>query len=70
MPDPQRGGRGDLFVHVYVEVTKKLGKRQEELLRELAELEKTHVDPERKSFFERVREYFRADAAGEGDEKK
>jgi hypothetical protein len=30
-------------------------------LRELAELERKHVAPERKSFFAKVKEYFTAD---------
>ncbi|HVJ83831.1 MAG TPA: DnaJ C-terminal domain-containing protein, partial [Planctomycetia bacterium] len=70
MPDPQGGGRGDLFIHLFVEVPKKLGKRQEELLRELAELEKTHVDPQRKSFFERIVDYFRVDERPEDGAKQ
>lgn len=61
MPDPHGGARGDLFVHVQVEVPKKLTERQEELLRELAELENANVSPHRKSFFEKVKEYFSGD---------
>lgn len=51
-------GRGDQLVRVIVEVPKKLTKRQEELLRELAETEEANVTPERKSFFKKVKEYF------------
>ena len=58
MPDPHGRGRGDLVVQVVVETPKKLTKRQEELLREFAELDNSHVSPERKSFFEKLREYF------------
>lgn len=58
MPDPHGGRRGDLFVEVQVEVPRKLSSRQEELLRELAELEDADVSPHRKSFFEKVKEYF------------
>ncbi|MBI3468778.1 MAG: molecular chaperone DnaJ [Planctomycetes bacterium] len=58
MPDPHGRGRGDLVVQVIVETPKKLTKRQEELLREFAELENSHVSPERKSFFDKLREYF------------
>jgi molecular chaperone DnaJ len=59
MPDPGRHrGVGDLLVQVSIEVPKKLTSRQEELLRELAEEERTNVSPHRKSFLERLREYF------------
>lgn len=58
MPDPHGRGTGDLFVEVHVDVPKKLTERQEELLRELAELEETHVSPHRKSFFETLKDYF------------
>ena len=52
MPDPQGGSRGDLMVHVHVEVPKKLTKKHEDLLRQLADLDQKHVSPHRKSFFE------------------
>jgi molecular chaperone DnaJ len=56
-----RGGRpGDLVVHLRVVTPRNLTKRQEELLRELGELDGKHVSPERKSFLERVREFFSA----------
>ena len=58
MADPQRGLRGDLLVQVQIEVPSKLTGRQEELLRELAELEQIHVSPHRKSFFEKLKDYF------------
>ena len=58
MPDPHGGRRGDLHVEVQVEVPKKLNDRQEELLRELAELEQADVSPHRKSFFESLKDYF------------
>jgi molecular chaperone DnaJ len=58
MPDPRRRGRGDLHVQITVEVPKKLSERHEKVIRELAELENTHVTPKRKSFFDKVKEYF------------
>jgi molecular chaperone DnaJ len=58
MPDPHARGKGDLLVQVHVEVPKTLTPKQEELLRELAEEERTNVTPHRKSFFEKLREYF------------
>ncbi|MCE9547875.1 MAG: molecular chaperone DnaJ [Planctomycetia bacterium] len=59
MPDP-RGGRqiGDLLVQVNIEVPRKLDARREELIRQLAELESSHVSPHRKSFLEKLRGYF------------
>ncbi|TWU14555.1 Chaperone protein DnaJ [Symmachiella macrocystis] len=58
MPDPHGRGTGDMLVEVQVDVPKKLTERQEELLRELAELEEAHVSPHRKSFFETLKDYF------------
>lgn len=59
LPDPHGRSRlGNLRVHTYVEVPKKLAPRQRELLRELAELEHVHVSPDRKSFLEKIRDYF------------
>jgi len=61
MPDPHGRGRGDLFMQVQVEVPQKLSERQEELIRELADLENTHVSPHRKTFFDKVKELFTLD---------
>jgi molecular chaperone DnaJ len=58
MPDLQGRGKGDLIVEVHVEVPKKLHPQQEELLRQLAEVEQAEVSPKRKSFFKSLREYF------------
>ncbi len=59
LPDPRSGDRrGDLLVEIQVEVPRKVSGRQEELLRELAELEAADVMPHRKSFFEQVKEFF------------
>ena len=58
MPDPRRHGRGDLLVQVHVEVPKTLRPEHEAVLRHLAEIEKTHVSPTRKSFFEKLKEFF------------
>ena len=61
MPDPRARGRGDLLVQVSLEVPKTLTARQEELLRELAEEERANVSAHRKSFFEKLKEYFMPD---------
>ena len=58
MPDPQSGRKGDLLVQTFIETPKKLDERQEELLRELAELEHTNVTPQRRSFLDKLKDYF------------
>jgi molecular chaperone DnaJ len=59
--------RGDLLVHTFVEIPKKVNAQQEELLRKLASLEDEHVTPHRKSFVDRVLQYFRTE---ETDDKE
>ncbi len=61
MPDPHGGSRGDLVVQANVQVPKKLSKDYEKLLRELAEVEKSHVSAHQKGFFESVKEFFTGD---------
>jgi len=63
MPNPQRGGVGDLLVQTYIEVPKKLTAEQKELLRKLAETEHAHVSPQRKSFLDRIKDYFSSEEA-------
>jgi len=58
MPDPRGGRAGDLMVEVQVEVPRKLGDDQEELLRQLAEIEQANVSPHRKSFLDKLRDWF------------
>jgi molecular chaperone DnaJ len=60
MPDPHGAGVGDLAVQTFIETPKRLTPRQEELLRELADLEHAHVTPHRKTFLEKIRDYFSA----------
>lgn len=50
--------KGDLRVTVVVETPSHLTKRQEELLRELAEIENKQVSPHRKSFFDKIKNLF------------
>ena len=63
MPDLNGRGRGDEVVEVIVETPRQLTPRQEELLRELAEIEHDRVSPRRKSFFEKLRDYFTEEEA-------
>jgi len=57
LPHIQGRGRGDLLVRVVIETPKTFTKRQEELLRELAEIEHTHVSEKRRSFLEKIKDY-------------
>ena len=54
MPRLRRGGRGDLIVHLAVEVPKKLTKRQRELLTELGE---ELGDPESRSSLQKLKDW-------------
>jgi molecular chaperone DnaJ len=61
MPDPHTRRMGDLLIQVHMEVPRKLNPRQEELLRELSELEQKNVSPHQKSFLEKIKDYFASD---------
>lgn len=62
MPDPNgRHHVGDLVVEIQVEVPRNVSGRQEELLRELADVEETNVMPHQKSFFDHVKDFFSSD---------
>jgi molecular chaperone DnaJ len=69
MPDPRNRSRGDLVVQVIVETPRKLTRRQEELLREFAEIDHSNVSPQRKNFFDKLRNYFSSDEEDKGDKK-
>ncbi len=58
MPDVHGYGKGDQMVKVTVDVPKKLTGEQEELLRKLAEMEKTPVLPHKRSFFTKIKDLF------------
>lgn len=59
MPRGGRGGRGNLFARVVIEVPRKLTGKQEELLREFAKTEPQERRPHshKRNLFERVRDY-------------
>ncbi|HEX3150044.1 MAG TPA: molecular chaperone DnaJ [Gemmataceae bacterium] len=50
--------KGDLRVTVVVETPTSLTKRQEELFRELADIEHKHVSTKRKGFFDKIKDLF------------
>jgi len=66
IPHVRTGRKGDLRVMVIVETPTNLGRRQEELLRELAELEHKNVSTQRKGFLDRIKGLF----GNEEDAKK
>jgi molecular chaperone DnaJ len=68
MPSLRGGRKGDLLVQLVVETPRQLTKRQEELFRELAELEQKHVSPQRKSFLDKLREFFAGQEKPSGPE--
>ena len=58
LPSLQNGKMGQQHVVVYIEVPKKLSKPQRELLEQLAEIDRSHVADQEKSFFKKVKDYF------------
>ena len=54
----QGWGKGSLLVRVVVETPVRLTEKQEELLREFASMENSNLSPKRKSFLQKVKEYF------------
>jgi molecular chaperone DnaJ len=57
LPSLRGGQTGHQLVQVLIEIPKKLSRKQEEVLREYAKLEETHVLPAQKSFFEKLKDY-------------
>jgi molecular chaperone DnaJ len=51
-------GRGDQLVELLVEVPRKLTRKAEDLLRQYAEIEDEQVGPERRGYFDKVKEFF------------
>lgn len=58
LPSVQSGRHGSQHVQVFVEVPKKLTNEQRELLEKFAETEEANVTPQRKSFFNKLKDYF------------
>jgi len=68
MPGHRGESRGDLLVQTEIEVPKKLDTEQESLLRKLAQLEHANVTPHRKSFLDKLRDYFTPSEEAENEE--
>lgn len=66
--DPRSGRSGDLLVRVFIEVPKKLATKQEQLLRELADLEHDSVLPQRTSFLDKLKQFFEPEPASEASD--
>ena len=58
LPSARTGRKGRQLVQVLIEVPRKLTEKQKSLLQEYAETEELNVTPGRKSFLEKVKEYF------------
>jgi len=58
LPDIRNRRPGDQLVQVVIEVPRRLTKRQSELLRQYAETEDTDVQPAKKSFLDKLADYF------------
>jgi len=57
LPNLRSGRRGDLGIHIAIEVPRKLTKKQEQLLRDYAETEDHAVLPQGKNFWETMKDY-------------
>ncbi len=58
VPEVNSRGRGDLFVHIDVQIPSKLTRDQRKLFEQLKELLPTDNAPHEKSVFERVKDFF------------
>ncbi|OPX25329.1 MAG: molecular chaperone DnaJ [Planctomycetales bacterium 4484_123] len=59
LPDRRTGRRGDQHVQLRLVVPKKLSKKHEQLLRDLASVEQSEVKPSKPGFFERAADRFK-----------
>jgi molecular chaperone DnaJ len=58
MPSVRGRRRGNLLVQIIVETPRSLTKRQEELLRELADADDKNVSPQRRGWLDKVKSFF------------
>jgi len=62
LPDLRSGRAGDQLVQITIEVPRKLTDRQKQILREFAETEEARVNAQRKSFLDKIKGMFKAEA--------
>ncbi len=60
LPSPRSRRNGDQHVQVFIEVPRKLSKKQKDLLEQYAKTEEANITPERKNFFDKLKKYFSA----------
>lgn len=58
LPSLRGGDQGDLIIQVLVEIPRKHNRKQEDLLRQYADLDDIAVLPRRKGFLEKLKEHF------------
>lgn len=58
VPEVNARGRGDLYVHIDVQVPKKLNKEQRRIFEQLRDVLPVENSPHQKSMFEKVRDFF------------
>ncbi|MCD7974264.1 MAG: molecular chaperone DnaJ [Phascolarctobacterium sp.] len=59
IPSLRGGGRGDQLVRIKVVVPTKLNEKQKEALRSFGEISKDNINPEEKSFLNKVKDFFK-----------
>ena len=58
LPSPRNNRRGNEYVQVFVEVPRRLTRKQRELLEEYAKTEEANVSDRRKTFFDKLKDCF------------
>ncbi|MDY6913495.1 MAG: DnaJ C-terminal domain-containing protein, partial [Planctomycetota bacterium] len=58
LPNQRTGKPANQYIQVFIEVPQKLNARQREILTDYAKTEEDNVTPQRKSFFEKLKETF------------
>ncbi|MGB2821121.1 MAG: molecular chaperone DnaJ [Phycisphaerae bacterium] len=58
LPHPRNNRPGNEYVQIFVEVPRRLTRKQRELLKEYAETEEANVSDRRKTFFEKLKDCF------------